>query len=148
MDTFGHIWTLLGPFWTFWKPFREQLQKYLVVEKSIGHSADIVISIGYVFQAHKIVLAASLSFFNKVLRVNPHPHPLIYVPDITLDSLNSIIELLYSGQVIVSEDNLESFLEAARLKLKIPIVRNSQINSHCALVSVPETINSKLTAVQ
>lgn len=100
-----------------WKPFGEQLQKYLVVEKSIGDFADISIALstGDVVQAHKIVLAASSSFFNKILRVNLHPHPLIYFPNITLDSLNSIMEFLYSGQVTVSEDNLESFLEAARL---------------------------------
>ena len=50
---------------------------------------------GTQIETHKVILAASSPFFNKILKRNKHPHPLIYVRGIKADELVAIIDFLY-----------------------------------------------------
>ena len=63
--------------------------------------------------AHKVILAASSPFFQKLLRQNKHPHPLIYMRGIKSDDLSAIVDFLYSGEANVYQENLDSFLAIA-----------------------------------
>ena len=69
-------------------------------------------------EAHKILIAASCPFFMEILKRKKHPHPLIYMRGLQMETLLSIVDFLYLGEANVLQDNLKSFLALAEeLKL-------------------------------
>ena len=70
-------------------------------------------------EAHKVILAASSIFFSDVLKLNNHPHPLIYMRGVNTSQLSAALDFIYHGEVSIYQDNLENFLALAEdLKLK------------------------------
>ena len=68
--------------------------------------------------AHKLVLAASSSFFKSLLRKGSHPHPLLYLSGVNSTNLGFIIDYIYHGEIQICQEQLDSFLIVAR-KLKV-----------------------------
>merc|ERR1712208_122620 len=68
---------------------------------------------GQQVEAHKVILASSSPFFQKMLGRNKHPHPLIYLRGIKSVDLLAILEFLYRGEANVFQENLDSFLAIA-----------------------------------
>lgn len=64
-------------------------------------------------QAHKIVLSSSSSFFETILKKHSHPNPLIFVKGVSSSLLSSLVAFMYKGQVEVSKEDLDKFLEAS-----------------------------------
>ena len=91
------------------------------VKNAFGHFrdstdfADVTLACedGRQIEAHKVVLAASSPFFQRILKKNNHIHPLIYMKGIKTDDLTSIVDFLYYGEANVYQENLESFLAIA-----------------------------------
>jgi len=74
---------------------------------------------GYQVNAHKVILAASGSFFQNLLRKNKHPHPIIYMRGVKEEDLVAILDFLYFGETNVYQENLDTFLAIAdELQLK------------------------------
>ena len=70
-------------------------------------------------EAHKVILAASSPFFKRVLKRNPHQHPLIYLKGVSSAELKEVLNYIYLGAANVPEANLNSFLALAKeLELK------------------------------
>ena len=70
-------------------------------------------------EAHRVILAASSSFFSRILKRNSHSHPLIYLKGIKFSDLEALLKLIYHGEVNVCESNLKAFLDAGEeLKVK------------------------------
>ena len=63
--------------------------------------------------AHKVVLANSSPFFQKILRKNRHNHPLIYTRVLKSNDLLAIVDFLYCGEANVYQENLNAFLVIA-----------------------------------
>ena len=83
--------------------------------------ADVTLACGdgQYIEAHKVILAATSPFFEKLLRKNNHPHPLIFMRGMKSEDLDAIIDFIYSGEASVYEENLDSFLSiAADFELK------------------------------
>ena len=76
-------------------------------------NVTLVCEDGQLMEAHKVILAASSPFFDHLLRVNKHNHPLIYMRGVTAEVLSPIIDFLYSGEANVQQENLDSFLALA-----------------------------------
>ena len=69
--------------------------------------------------AHKVILAASSSFFSNLLKHNQHPHPLFYMRGLSNSQLGAIMDFIYYGEVNIFQEDLDSFLALAEeLKLK------------------------------
>ena len=68
---------------------------------------------GKQMEAHKVILAVSSSFFEKVLKKNKHPHPLIYLKGFQSQQFLSILDFLYFGEANVYQEDLDSFLAIA-----------------------------------
>ena len=68
--------------------------------------------------AHKLVLAASSSFFKSLLRKGSHPHPLLYLSGVDSTNLGFIMDYIYHGEIQMRQEQLDSFLFVAR-KLKV-----------------------------
>ena len=69
-------------------------------------------------KAHKVILSASSYFFRRVLTVNRHQHPLIFLKGIYRERLQQVIEFIYIGQTNVEEFDVNSFLKLGK-ELKI-----------------------------
>ncbi|XP_074028796.1 uncharacterized protein isoform X2 [Leptinotarsa decemlineata] len=71
-------------------------------------------------KAHKVVLSACSSYFQKLLLENPCKHPTIIMPqDVGYADLKFIIEFVYKGEIDVSQAELQSLLRTAdQLKIK------------------------------
>ena len=83
---------------------------------------------GQQVEAHKVILAASSPFFQKLLESNRHPHPLICMRGVNIDDLSAIVDFLYFGQTSVFQENLNSFLSITHeLELK-GLVGNKEAN--------------------
>ena len=68
---------------------------------------------------HKVILAASSTFFHEILRENQHPHPLLYMKGIKGVHLASVVDFMYNGEVNIFQEDLNDFLSVAEeLKLK------------------------------
>ena len=64
-------------------------------------------------EAHKVILAASSLFFKRILKKNPHSHPLIYLKGIKASDVEAVLDFIYQGEVNIEEANLKIFLEVA-----------------------------------
>ena len=74
---------------------------------------------GQQMEAHKVILAASSPFLEKILQRNKHPHPLIYLRGFQSHDLLAILDFLYFGEANIYQENLDPFLAIADgLKLK------------------------------
>ena len=81
---------------------------------------------GQQIEAHKVILAASSPFFEKIFMMNKHPHPLIYFRGFNSQDLAAILDFLYFGEANVFQENLDSFLAIAEeLKLEGLAVQDS-----------------------
>ena len=68
---------------------------------------------GQQMEAHKIILASSSPFFEKILKKSKHPHPLIYLRGFQSKDVMSILDFLYFGEANICEEDLDSFLAIA-----------------------------------
>ena len=70
-------------------------------------------------QAHKVILSACSPFFRSVLKRNPHQHPLLYLKGVQYESILSVLNFMYHGEVNIAQEDLNSFLAVAEdLKVK------------------------------
>ncbi|EFN84241.1 Protein bric-a-brac 1 [Harpegnathos saltator] len=70
-------------------------------------------------KAHKVVLSACSSYFQKLLLSNPCKHPTIIMPqDVCFTDLKFIIEFVYRGEIDVSQAELQ--VSDARIRSIFP----------------------------
>jgi len=63
--------------------------------------------------AHKVILAATSTFFSSVFKQNPHNHPLIYLRGVKIGQVQSVLEFVYNGATRVAEEDVSSFMAVA-----------------------------------
>jgi len=85
-------------------------------------------------QAHKVILSACSNFFKATFRqqmsANKHPNPYIYLRGVGYSDLSAILDFIYSGEVNVAQEDLNSFLAVAEeLQIKGLTNRDSASNA-------------------
>ena len=104
-----------------WNDFKDNLKNtYETLRKDMDFS-DVTLACedGYQIEAHKVILSSSSPFFQKVLKMNQHVHPLIYMRGIKPIDLIAIVDFLYYGEINVYQENVDNFLKIAdELELK------------------------------
>ena len=104
-----------------WNDFQDNIRIAFGNLREDNDFADVTLACedGQQVEAHKVILAASSPFFQKLLGRNKHPHPLIYMRGVKSDDLLAIVAFLYRGEANVFQENLDSFLAVAEeLQLK------------------------------
>ena len=97
-----------------WKDFQNNLSLTFNDFMKDKEFFDVTLSVGsQQLQAHKIILAANSPFFRKILLLNPHPHPLLYLKCVELSVLESLMCFIYQGEVKLSHQELPTFLALA-----------------------------------
>ena len=112
-----------------WDDFQDNTQKAFgnLREGSDFVDVTLVCEDGQQVEAHKVILAASSPFFQKLLGRNKHPHPLVYMRGVKSDDVLAIIDFLYRGEANIFQDNLDSFLAVAEeLQLKGRVAKTCQ----------------------
>jgi len=79
------------------------------------HDVTLVAEDGALTRAHRVVLSGASKFFLHLLPSLHTSHPVIFLKDISSSSLTSLLQLVYTGQVEVEEENLQAFIMAARV---------------------------------
>jgi len=98
---------------------------------------------GQQVEAHRVILAASSPFFQNILKINQHPHPLIYMGGMTSESLKAVIDYVYFGAASVVKENLENFMNIAdELKLKGLTKNYNETNTIEKEAQQPETVHA------
>ena len=78
------------------------------------------------FKAHRIILSASSPFFSNILgQAVKHQDPFLFLKGVKSHILEKILQFIYLGEINISPDDLESFLNTAE-ELKIDGVANRQ----------------------
>ena len=78
------------------------------------HDVTLVCDGDQQVKAHKVVLASFSQFFKNILTKNPHQHPLIYIKGVNLEKLKVILDFIYSGEVTIDQDSLDSLLQLSK----------------------------------
>ena len=123
-----------------WNEFQGNVNMAFGNLREDNEFADVTLACedGQQIEAHKVILAASCSFFKSLLQRNKHPHPLIYLRGIKSKDLVAILDFLYSGEANVDKENLDSFLAIAEeLELKGFLGQN-----------IDQTINPPFTTME
>ena len=95
-----------------WNGFQEDISNKIGRLKDDPDFTDVtlVCDDGTQLEAHKVILAASSPFFQKLLKRNQHTHPLIFMRKVKSEDLLALVDFLYLGEATVSQENLDSFL--------------------------------------
>ena len=105
-----------------WNDFKDSALTAFRLLRDDKDFADVTLvsEDGEQVEAHKVILATSSPFFNKLLRRNKlHTHPLIFMRGVKYNDLEAIVEFIYFGETNVDQENLDSFLAIAEeLQLK------------------------------
>ena len=104
-----------------WNDFQENVKAAFGNLREDKYFTDVTLACedGQQLEAHKVILAASSPFFQRLLGRNKHTHPLIYMRGVKSLDMLAIIDFLYSGEANVYQENLDSFLAIAEeLQLK------------------------------
>ncbi|CAH8490674.1 unnamed protein product [Dicrocoelium dendriticum] len=83
-----------------------------------GHFCDVILQAGAVkISAHRNVLAASSRYFNAMFTgpMAEARSPCVQIQGIDGDALIQLIDFIYTGEILVTEDTVQSLLPAANL---------------------------------
>ena len=104
-----------------WNDYQENTKSALgsLRQDKDFNDVTLVCEDGQQVEAHKVILAASSPFFQKLLGRNKHPHPLIIMRGVKYDDLMAILDFLYLGEASIAQESLDAFLAIAEeLQLK------------------------------
>ena len=104
--------------WDFFESYTLASIKELLTDEAF---TDVTLACddGKQLKAHKVIVSACSPFLRKILQHNPHPHPLLYLSNISWINLNKLVQFMYLGKVEVQEQGLKSFMmDANKLKIK------------------------------
>ena len=104
-----------------WNDFKENVNSAFGKLRNDKEFSNVTLACedGQDIDAHKVILAASSPFFEKILKKSKHPHPLIYLRGFQSKDMVSILDFLYFGEANVFQEDLDSFLAIAEeIRLK------------------------------
>ena len=104
-----------------WNDFQDNIQRAFWDMREDKYLTDVTLACkdGQQVEAHKVVLASSSPFFQKLFARNRQAHPLIYMGGVKLSDVLAILDFLYRGEANVYQGDLDSFLAIAdELQLK------------------------------
>ena len=99
-----------------WNDLQSNVNVAFANLKEDADFADVTLACedGKQFEAHKVILAASSSFFQNLLRKNKdRKRPLVFMRGVTSENMAAIVDFIYCGEASVAQENLESFLAIA-----------------------------------
>jgi hypothetical protein len=98
---------------------------------------------GEIFRAHKVLLAACSTFFERLLaRLPPSKSDCVVLLETRAEMLNLTLDFIYNGEVFVAADALNQFMDTAE-KLEIRGLRRARDSAVKDNPNVSEGVNVK-----
>ena len=71
---------------------------------------------GRTIKCHQEILSACSNWFERTLIcVEYHQHPIIILKDVSYQELDYLVSFMYSGEAIVPQEGIQSFLKTAEM---------------------------------
>ena len=121
-----------------WNEFEENIRNSFKSFRSEGKLFDVTLATddGHQVQAHKVILSAGSDFFKNIFSEYNQSNMLIYLKGISRTDLENVTNFLYNGETLVTQQDLNSFLETAQ-ELKVTGLQNVEDDNKSDL-DVPE----------
>ena len=86
-----------------WNEWKEAVNSAFGTLRNDKEFTDVTLACedGQQMEAHKVILASSSPFFEKILQNSKHPNPLIYLRGFQSKVCVSILDFLYFGETYV-----------------------------------------------
>jgi len=99
-----------------WNNFQTSIVTAFGSLQSTEDLADVTLTCeGISIKAHKIILSACSPYFRTVFKDNPCPHPIVILKDVLHADLLAVLNFMYHGEVLITQDKLASFLQTAEI---------------------------------
>ena len=98
-----------------WNDFQENQTSAFKNLRKDADFANVTLACedGQQLSGHKLILASSSPVLRKLLLMNSHPHPLIYLRGVKADDLAAIMDFIYLGKADILHESIEAFLAIA-----------------------------------
>ena len=101
-----------------WSEFQANVSTSFRDVRKTADFADVTLACedGRRIEAHRIILSSSSEFFRDLLHSSTSimpTHPLVYMRALPYETLASVIDFIYHGEVEVEKEDLDTFLQVA-----------------------------------
>ena len=98
-----------------WSKFSETAENTFRDLGSSGDFSDVTLAgaDGQLVEAHRVVLGSCSPVLRTILLKISNSHPLLYMKGMNIEDIGLLLKFVYTGEVTLEKDNLESFLETA-----------------------------------
>jgi len=108
-----------------WNEFEDNIRNSFKSFRSEGTLFDVTLATddGHQIQAHKVILSAGSDFFRNIFSQCNQSNMLVYLKGISRVDLENVTNFLYNGETLVTQQDLNTFLETAQ-ELKVTRLQN------------------------
>ena len=98
-----------------WNKFSETAERAFRDLGSSGDFSDVTLAgaDGELVEAHRVILSSCSPVLRTILLKISNDHPLLYMKGMNIEDINLLLKFVYTGEVALEKENLESFLETA-----------------------------------
>ena len=99
-----------------WEDYQENIRNAFRNLRDDNHFTDVTLvsEDGQQVEAHKVILAATSPFFQRLLERHKHPQPLVYMKGVKIEDLSAVVDFLYFGEARIKAEDVNSFLAIAK----------------------------------
>ncbi|CAG9785403.1 unnamed protein product [Diatraea saccharalis] len=113
-----------------WSQYKKNICNGLSSLQQNGEFVDMTLAAdGHFVKVHQVVMALASPFIKQLISSANCPHPIIFLNKISNATLCSILEYIYTGEVLLTLENFDEFIEAGR-ELHIQGLENMKSQSH------------------
>lgn len=104
-----------------------------------GEFVDMTLAAdGHLVKVHQVIIALASPYIKELISTAQCPHPVIFLNKISYQTLCSLLEYVYTGEVLVSIENLNELLEAGK-ELHIQGLEDMKLSDTGTTQQAPET---------
>ncbi|CAH2108372.1 unnamed protein product [Euphydryas editha] len=98
-----------------WDSYKSNICSGFASLQQNGELVDMTLAAdGHFVKVHKVLIALSSTYLKQLILSAPCQHPVIFLNNVSHDTLSLILEYIYTGEVLVPSANLSTFIEAAK----------------------------------
>ncbi|CAB3223974.1 unnamed protein product [Arctia plantaginis] len=98
-----------------WNAHKKNICNGLSTLQQNGEFVDMTLAAdGHLVKVHQVIIALASSYIKDLISTAQCPHPVIFLNKISYTTLSAILEYVYTGEVLVSIENLNDFLQAGK----------------------------------
>ncbi|KAF5273650.1 hypothetical protein FQR65_LT04650 [Abscondita terminalis] len=113
-----------------WNNFQTTIMNAFESLQTSEDLADVTLTCeGLRIKAHKLILSASSPYFRTIFKDNPCPHPVVILKDVLYHDLIAVLNFMYQGEALITQDKLNSFLQTAEALQVTGLVGNMNLRN-------------------